>query len=143
MRRPDEWGRLALNIARYTDPQHDDMIWDAISFHNRTRLVEISLRLVAQWNVRDILSSIVSPFLLRHPGLTFQQDNNQLHIEFVAMNCLQACPTLLCPARCPYLSQMEHMCDIIWWQFQPSRNIDLSVQLLKTVWPENPQNTIQ
>ncbi|GFW32900.1 transposable element Tc1 transposase [Trichonephila clavipes] len=59
--------------------------------------------LVAERYFDDILPPVVLPFLLQHPGLTFQHNNAQSHMTRIGMNCLQACPTLLWPAGSPNL----------------------------------------
>ena len=93
---------------------------------------------MAQLYGDEILHSVMLPFLLRHPGLTFQHDNARPHTACVAMNCLQGCRILPWPARSPDLSAIERIWDVLrrW-------NIDDLVQQLKTIWHEIQQDTIQ
>ncbi|KFM65239.1 hypothetical protein X975_05542, partial [Stegodyphus mimosarum] len=51
------------------------MVWGAISFHSRTPLVVICRNLTAQRYIDEVLRPVVLPFMSRHSGLTFQQDN--------------------------------------------------------------------
>ena len=52
-------------------------------------------------------STVVVLFILLHPRLTFQYDNARPHTAYAAVNCLQDCSTLICPARSPELSPIE------------------------------------
>ncbi|GFT21694.1 transposable element Tc1 transposase [Trichonephila clavipes] len=48
----------------------------------------------------------------RYSGLIFQQDSAKPHTN-VAMNCLTAYQILPRPDKSPYLSPVEHVCDVI------------------------------
>ena len=56
--------------------------------------------------------------------IIFQHDNTRLQMEQVAMNCLQANPILLLPARSADLSPIDHIWDVLGRRLQLSRNID-------------------
>ncbi|GFW85849.1 hypothetical protein TNCV_854981 [Trichonephila clavipes] len=63
-------------------------------------------------------------------GLTLQHDNAHPQTVPVVMNCLQACPTLLCSARSPNLCSIEHIWDIIGKLLQSSWNFnDLALKM--------------
>ncbi|GFX68304.1 transposable element Tc1 transposase [Trichonephila clavipes] len=97
----------------------------------------ISGTLTAQYYVGDILRLVVSPFLLRHPRLTLQHDNDRLHTARVVLNCLQTCPNFL--GQLGYLiSPIEHIWDIMGRRLQAPRNVDGLAQELETVWHEIP-----
>ena len=80
------------------------MVWGVISFDSRSHLAVISGTVTAQFYDDDILQPVILPFLLRYSRLTFQHDNAWTHLAYVAMNCLQACPTLPWSDRSPDLS---------------------------------------
>ena len=108
LRCPGQWEwEPYQTIALHTGPQKDVMVWDAISFNSRTYLLVISRTLTVQTYANDILQPVVSPVLLRCPGLTFQHDNARLHVERVAMNCLKISPTLIWPARSSDVSPLQ------------------------------------
>ena len=94
LRRPRQRVEPALTIAHHIGLQQNVMVWDAISFDSRTPKVIVSRILIVQRYIDDILTPVVSIFILRHPAHTFQQDNSRLHTELVTLNCLQACTIL-------------------------------------------------
>ena len=98
-----------MTIASHTDPQQAVMIWSVISFDSRTYVIVISGTVTKQLYDKDILQPAMLPFILRHPGLTFQDDNARLHTAHVAMNCLTVCPILPWPTLLPDLSLIEHI----------------------------------
>ncbi|GFU94624.1 hypothetical protein TNCV_293431, partial [Trichonephila clavipes] len=52
------------------------------------------------------------------------QDNAKPHTIHVAMNCLTAYQTLLWPARSPYPSPIEHVCDMMRRRLPLPGNVD-------------------
>ncbi|UYV63751.1 hypothetical protein LAZ67_2005502 [Cordylochernes scorpioides] len=148
-RRKRVWRRLGqrvnpgLTVEHHTGPQQGVMVWGAISFDSRTPLVVIPGTLRAQRYVDDILRPVLWPFLSRHPGLTFQQDNARPHTARVTMDCLQSFRTLPWPARSPDLSSIEHIWDVMGRRLQPSRKVDYLARQLETIWQEIPQHTIR
>lgn len=117
-----------------TDPQHD--VWAAFFFDSWTSLVVIIGALAAQRYLGDILQFILLPFLLRHPELTFQQDN--VWPVRVVMNRLQACRTLPWLARSPGLFLIEKkIWDAMGRRLQLFRNVADLAQQLKTIWEDH------
>ncbi|GFX08750.1 transposable element Tc1 transposase [Trichonephila clavipes] len=104
---PSQKADPAFNIACYTGPQLEVMIWGAISFDSWIPLVVIRDILTTQRYVDSILRTALLPFLLQYSGLIFQQDNARPHTERFVMNCLTAYQTLPWPARSPVLSPIE------------------------------------
>ncbi|GFS99887.1 transposable element Tc1 transposase [Trichonephila clavipes] len=95
-------GDPALTIARYTCPQKGVMFWGAICFDTHTPLVVISDTLTEQRYNDDILKSVVLPFFLRHPGITFQHGNTRPQTASVL-------PYTSLPARSFTISPIEYI----------------------------------
>ena len=133
----------AFTIACHTTRQAGVMVWGAISLDSGTPLVVITGTLTEQRYVDDILRPVLLPFLLQYPGLTFQQDNARPHTARVALNCLQACPTLPWPARSPDLSPIEHVWDMMGRRLHLTETVDDLARQLQHIWQEIPQETIR
>ncbi|GFW71378.1 transposable element Tc1 transposase [Trichonephila clavipes] len=54
-------------------------------------------------------------------GAIYQQDNARPHTARLSQQCLQGYDVLPWPARSPDLSPIEHVCDALGRQLQPSR----------------------
>lgn len=142
-RRPGQRWDTNLTVARHTARQPGVMVWGAISFHSRTPLVVIRGTLTSQRYVDDILRPVVLPFISRHPGLTFQQDNARPHTARVSTACLRACPTLSWPARSPDLSPIENVWSIMGRALQPARDFADLTRQLDRIWHDIPQEDIR
>ncbi|KFM76205.1 Transposable element Tc1 transposase, partial [Stegodyphus mimosarum] len=119
------------------------MIWGAISFHSRTPLVVIRRNLTAQRYVDEVLRPVVLPFMSRHPGLIFQQDNARPHTAHVSIACRSACRTLPWPARSPDLSAIQHVWSIMGRALQPARDVYDLTRQLERIWHNFPQEDIR
>ncbi|GFS89961.1 DDE_3 domain-containing protein [Trichonephila clavipes] len=92
--------------------------------------------------VDDILRPPVGPFLNGLPGSMFQQDDARSHAARVSQDFLRHFQTLPWPARSPYLSPVEHVCDQLKWQMpwcHSAHDLELAVQDL---WAHLPQDNI-
>ncbi|GFY13404.1 transposable element Tcb2 transposase [Trichonephila clavipes] len=85
------------------------MVWGVIAYNTRPYLVLIRGTMRARQYVHDILQPHVLPLKQWLPGVIFQQDNSQPHIEKVSQDCLRTVTTLPWPARSPDLSSIEHI----------------------------------
>ncbi|GFX86199.1 transposable element Tc1 transposase [Trichonephila clavipes] len=72
-RLPGQRANPAFTIACHTGPQPGVMVWGAISFDSRNRLVIIRGTLTAQRCVDDIVRTVLLPFFLQYLGLIFQK----------------------------------------------------------------------
>ncbi|KFM57479.1 Transposable element Tc1 transposase, partial [Stegodyphus mimosarum] len=124
-------GERMLNscvMHRHTGPGPAIMVWGGIRYHSSTPLagiaVVISRNFTAQQYVDEVLRPVLLPFMSRHPGLTFQQDNARPHTAHVSTACLSTCRTLPCPARSPDLSPIEHVWSLVGRALQPARDVD-------------------
>ena len=64
-------------------------------------------------------------------------------MSHVAMNCLQACQTLLWPARSLDHSPIEHVWDMMGRRSHLARNVDDLIRQLERIWQEISQETIR
>lgn len=65
---------------RHTGPTPGVMVWGAIGYHSRTRLLRIEGNLNAHRYIEEVVRAEVVPFVQRSPGAIFQQDNARPHI---------------------------------------------------------------
>ncbi|KFM74451.1 Transposable element Tcb2 transposase, partial [Stegodyphus mimosarum] len=129
-RRPGQRCDTNLTVFRQTVRQPGVMVWSAILFHSRTPLVVIRRNLTAQQYVDEVLRPVVLPFISRHHGLIFQQNNARPHTAHVST----ACRTLPWPTRSPDLSPIEHVWSIMGSALHPARDVDDLMRQLDTIW---------
>ncbi|GFV62116.1 transposable element Tcb1 transposase [Trichonephila clavipes] len=92
--------------------------------------------------VDDILTPIVLPILSSRPGVIYQQDNARPHTARLSQQCLQGYDVLPWPARSPDLSPIEHVCDALGRQLQPSRDTGELTAQMQRLWQDLPQGVI-
>ncbi|GFX43360.1 transposable element Tcb1 transposase [Trichonephila clavipes] len=92
--------------------------------------------------VDDILTPIVLPMLSSRPGAIYQQDNALPHTARLSQQCLQGYDVLPWPARSPDLSPIEHVCDALGRQLQPSRDTGELTAQMQRLWQDLPQRVI-
>ncbi|GFT82894.1 transposable element Tcb1 transposase [Trichonephila clavipes] len=120
-RRTGQWSDPAFIVERHTAISQGVTVWGAISWDTRSSLVVFQGTLTARRYVDDILTPIVLPMLSSRPGAIYQQDNARPHTARLSQQCLQGYDVLPWPARSPDLSPIEHVCDALGRQLQPSR----------------------
>ncbi|KFM65549.1 Transposable element Tc1 transposase, partial [Stegodyphus mimosarum] len=119
------------------------MVWGAISYNSRSSLVILRTSLTAQRYGDTILRPVALPFIARHPGGIFQQDNPRPHTPHISLDCFRAVDTLPWPARSPDLSPIEHVYDMVGRQtWAPQNNADLERQLMNA-WQNESQDDIR
>ncbi|MBJ3756070.1 transposase [Salmonella enterica subsp. enterica serovar Derby] len=64
----------------HTAPSPGVMVWGAIGFVTRARLVRIAGTLNSHRYISDVLEPVVRPYLQELPADTFQQDNARPHV---------------------------------------------------------------
>ncbi|GFU57475.1 transposable element Tcb1 transposase [Trichonephila clavipes] len=119
-----------------------DSVWGAISWDTRSSLVVLQGTLTARRYVDDILTPIVLPMLSSRPGAIYQQDNARPHTARLSQQCLQGYDVLPWPARSPDFSPIEHVCDALGRQLQPSRDTGELTAQMQRLWQDLPQGVI-
>ncbi|GFX42022.1 transposable element Tcb2 transposase [Trichonephila clavipes] len=133
-RRSGQRSDPAFIVERHTAISQGVTVWGAISWDTRSSLVVLQGTLTARRYVDDILTPIVLPMLSSRPGAIYQQDNARPHTARLSQQCLQGYDVLPWPARSPDLSPIEHVCDALGRQLQPSRDTgELTAQMQKTM----------
>ncbi|GFV99421.1 HTH_Tnp_Tc3_2 domain-containing protein [Trichonephila clavipes] len=132
-----DWRRVIFSdvpdsVSVLMTTAHVSGVWGAISWDTRSSLVVLQGTLTARRYVDDILTPIVLPMLSSRPGAIYQQDNARPHTARLSQQCLQGYDVLPWPARSPNLSPIEHVCDALGRQLQPSRDTgELTAQMQK------------
>ncbi|GFW70039.1 uncharacterized protein TNCV_1404921 [Trichonephila clavipes] len=80
--------------------------------------------------------------LSSRPGAIYQQDNARPHTARLSQQCLQGYDVLPWPARSPDLSPIEHVCDALGRQLQPSRDTGELTAQMQRLWQDLPQGVI-
>ncbi|GFY07947.1 uncharacterized protein TNCV_2579791 [Trichonephila clavipes] len=76
------------------------------------------------------------------PGAIYQQDNARPHTARLSQHSLQGYDVLPWPARSPDLSPIEHVCDALGRQLQPSRDTGELTAQMQRLWQDLPQGVI-
>ncbi|GFU25581.1 transposable element Tcb1 transposase [Trichonephila clavipes] len=141
-RRSGQRSDPAFIVERHTAISQGVTVWGAISWDTRSSLVALQGTLTARRYVDDILTPIVLPMLSSRPGAIYQQDNARPHTARLSQQCLQGYDVLPWPARSPDLSPIEHVCDALGRQLQPSRDTGELTAQMQRLWQDLPQGVI-
>jgi hypothetical protein len=106
---------FAFSIERPVARTVGVMVWGAICFGSRSRLVFIQGNLTAIRYVQEVLRPVVVPYFRRVNNALFQQDNARPHIANVSRDFLDDSQVDLLPwpPRSPDLSPIEHVWDLM------------------------------
>ncbi|GFU69057.1 transposable element Tcb2 transposase [Trichonephila clavipes] len=141
-RRTGQRSDPAFIVERHTAISQGVTVWGAISWDTRSSLVVLQGTSTARRYVDDILTPIVLPMLSSRPGAIYQQDNARPHTARLSQQCLQGYDVLPWPARSPDLSPIEHVCDVLGRQLQPSRDTGELTAQMQRLWQDLPQGVI-
>ena len=125
------------------------MVWGAIKYNMRSRLLRIEGNLNSNRNIREVLQPKVLPLLQATPLAIFQQDNARPHMARIVQALFQRRRVSLLPwpARSPDMSPNEHVWDMVdrrlIRQDPPAPILDALWTRMQTSWRDIPQEDIQ
>lgn len=126
------------------------MVWGAINYGFRSRLIVVDGNLNARRYIDEILTPEVIPLLRRQrQQLTFQQDNARPHTARITMDYLRQnnVDVLDWPSLSPDLSPIEHIWDELGRrvrQRQPApRTLIQLTTALREEWDNIPRGTVR
>lgn len=136
-------------LERHTVPTMGVMVWGAISYNSKSPLVRIEGTINAKKYISDVLEPVCIPFLRKHRGAVFQQDNARPHTAHIVSTYLNDRNIEMSdwPARSPDLSPIENIWGIMKKKIasstRPPQNIEDLWSQIETAWNEVSQTTIQ
>jgi hypothetical protein len=139
---------FAFSIERPVARTVGVMVWGAICFGRRSRLVFIQGNLTAIRYVQEVLRPVVVPYFRRVNNALFQQDNARPHIANVSRDFLDDSQVDLFPwpPRSPDLSPIEHVWDLMGRRLTNLHNPPLTLAALRheiqVAWDSVPQDEI-
>jgi hypothetical protein len=139
---------FAFSIERPVARTVGVMVWGAICFGSRSRLVFIQGNLTAIRYVQEVLRPVVVPYFRRVNNALFQQDNARPHIANVSRDFLDDSQVDLLPwpPRSPDLSPIEHVWDLMGRRLTNLHNPPLTLAALRheiqVAWDSVPQDEI-
>ena len=91
------------------------MVWDGISYHGRSHLLQIEGNLNSNMYVYEVLQSDFVPFFQGIPGAIFLQDCARPYVAKTVRNfcSAQQMQLLSWPAYSPDISPINHMLDSV------------------------------
>ncbi|MBJ5584651.1 transposase [Salmonella enterica subsp. enterica serovar Typhimurium] len=123
---------------RHTAPSPGVMVWGAIGFDTRTRLVRIAGTLNSHRYISDVLEPVVLPYLQDLPAATFQQDNARPHVARTVQQFFTAQEVCLLPwpACSPDMSPIGHVWSLIGNRVARQTPPRLRLMNCGTVWKQ-------
>ena len=149
----NEKSRFSLSLAcilqRHRESTPTVMVWGAIGYNMRSRLLRIKGNLNINRYIRGVLQPEALPLLQATPHAIFQQDNARPRVARIVQAFFQRGRVSLLPwpARSPDMSPIEHVWDMIGRrlirQGPPAPTLDDLWTRLQTAWRDIPQEDIQ
>ena len=130
-------------------PSVGQMVWGAIGYNMRSRLLRIEGNLNSNCYIREILQSEVLTLLQATPHAIFQQDSARPHVARTVKAFFQRrwVSLLPWPARSPDMSPIEHVWDMVGRrlirQGPPAHTLDALWTRILCAWRDIPQEVIQ
>lgn len=147
-RRRGERRNVEFSVARHVHQTVGIMVWGAITYGSRSRLVFIRGNMNAQRYVDEVVEPHILPFLQQLEDPLFQQDNARPHIARRSMNRFveDNVNLLPWPPRSPDLSPIEHVWDIMGRRLRnllhPPQTLQALQHELQVAWDTIPQEEI-
>ena len=148
-RRRGERGNVACIRTRHTAPTQGIMVWGAISYNWKSRLIRLNDTVNSQRYIDEILLPEIVPHIQVHPAAIFQQDNARPHVARRVLTFFNQhrIPVLPWPARSPDLSPIENLWDVLGRAVRrieaPIQNVEELWAVVERAWNEIPQNVIR
>ena len=139
----------ACILQRHRGPTPTVMVWSAVGYNMRSRLLRIEGNLNSNRHSREALQPEVLPLLQATPHATFQQDNARPHMASIVKVFFHRERVSLFPwpARLPDMSPIELVWDIVGrrliHQAPPAPTLDSVWTRIQTAWRDIPQEDIQ
>ena len=139
----------ACILQRHGGPKSSVMVWGAIGYNMRSRLLRIECNLKSNRYIREILQPEVLPLLQATPHAIFQQDNARPHVTRIVQAFFQRRRVSLLPwpAHLPDMSPIEHIWDMIGRplirQGPPAPTLDALWTRIQTAWRDIPHEDVQ
>lgn len=127
------------------------MLWGGISWESRTELVEVNLRMNADWYISNIIEEHVLPYVgfIGYDRFVFMQDNARAHVARTVLQYLEevGIVSLDWPPLSPDLNPIEHLWDILKRRIRAQNPAPNSIAALRIAaqeeWNRIPQETIR
>ena len=105
----------ACILQRHRGPMPSVMVWDAIGYNMRSRLIRIEGNLNSNCYIREILQPDVLSLLEATPHAIFQQDDARPHLARIVQTFFQRRRVSLLPwpVLSPNMSPIEHVWDMV------------------------------
>ena len=101
----------ACILQRHRGPTPSVMVWAAIGYNMRSRLLRIEGNMSSNRYIKEVLQPEVLPLLQATPHAISQQDNGRSHAARIVQALFQR--LLPRPARSPIMSLIEHVWDMV------------------------------
>lgn len=127
------------------------MLWGGISWESRTELVEVNLRMNADWYIRNIIEEHVLPYagFIGYDNFVLMHDNARAHAARTVIQYLQdvGIEALDWPPMSPDANPIEHLWDILKRHIRARNPAPNSIAELRIAaqeeWNRIPQETIK
>ena len=125
------------------------MVWGAIRYNMRSRLLRIEDNLDSNRYIREVLQPEVLPLLHANPDAIFQQDNTRPQMARIVQAFFQRRRVSLIPwpACSPDMSPIEYVWEMVGQrlirQDPPAPPLDVLWTRIQTAWRDIPQEDIQ
>ena len=139
----------AYNLQRHRGPTSSVLVWGAIGYNMRSRLLRIEGNLNSNRYIREFLQPEVLPLLQTTPHAIFQQDIARPQVARIMQAFFQRREVSLLhwPARSPGMSPIEHIWDMVGRslirQGPPAPTLDTLWIRIQSTWRDIPQEDIQ
>lgn len=127
------------------------MLWGGISWEGRTELVEVDLRMNADWYLLNIIEEHVLPYVgfIGYDRFVLMQDNARPHVARTVYQYFEevGIASLVWPPLSPDLNPIEHLWDILKRHVRARNPAPDSIEALRIAvheeWNRIPQETIR